>query len=94
MDDAIVRIDGHDPDTSVSPAIAKAAAILGRNYSIETEAQSVHQFFATTSRKEQTSRLLEFAERGDTMSAMILARHLYGYDLTQAKIFVEGLIGS
>ena len=35
----------------------------------------------------------KFAERGDIMSAVILARRLYGYDLTEARAFVEGLIG-
>jgi hypothetical protein len=94
MTDAIVRIDWSGPDTSISPKIDKAAAILGRNYTIENEAQSEHQSFAMASRDEQESRLLEFAERGDIMSAVILARQLYGYDLTEARAFVEGLIGN
>ncbi len=93
MAGTIVRIDWHGPDTSISPAIAKAAAILRRNYTIENEAQSEHHSFATASRDEQESRLLEFAERGDIMSAVILARQLYGYDLTEAEILVDGLIG-
>jgi len=27
------------------------------------------------------------------MAAVILARTLYGFDLTEAKVFLEGLIG-
>lgn len=42
---------------------------------------------------EQESRLLELTENGQVMEAIRLARSLYGYDLTQAKRFVEGLSG-
>ncbi len=43
------------------------------------------------SRAEQETRLLELAESGDKISAIAMARRLYGYDLGQAKEFVEGL---
>lgn len=43
------------------------------------------------SQKEQESRLLELAESGDKIGAIAMARRLYGYDLSQAKDFVEGL---
>ncbi len=72
--------------------LAKAADILGRSYSVENEARSEHQPFATASREDQDSRLIDFAERGDVMSAVILARTLYCYDLAEARAFVEGLI--
>ncbi len=42
---------------------------------------------------EQESRLLELIENGQVLDAIRLARRLYGYDLTQAKIFVEELDG-
>jgi ribosomal protein L7/L12 len=42
---------------------------------------------------EQESRLLELAENGRVMDAIRLARSLYGYDLTEAKQFVDGLAG-
>jgi hypothetical protein len=74
------------------PRAVQAATILGHAYTIENKAQSEHQSFATASREEQESRLLKFAERGDIMTAVILARRLYGYDLTEARTFVEGLI--
>ena len=44
-------------------------------------------------RDEQESRLLELIEAGDEMDAVRLTRSLYGYDLTAAKRFVEGLAG-
>ena len=43
-------------------------------------------------RKEQEARLLELAESGDMISAVVLARQLYSYDLTEAKEFVDSLI--
>lgn len=45
------------------------------------------------SRAEQETRLLELAESGDKIGAIAMARRLYGYDLNQAKEFVEGLAG-
>jgi hypothetical protein len=43
------------------------------------------------SRAEQESRLLELAESGDKISAIAMARRLYGYDLAQASEFIDGL---
>jgi hypothetical protein len=45
------------------------------------------------SREEQETRLLELAESGQTMAAIGLARRLYSYNLTEARAFVEGLVG-
>ena len=42
-------------------------------------------------RDEQEARLLELSERGQDLAAITLARQLYGYDLTRAKAFVDGL---
>ena len=46
-----------------------------------------------TESDEGESRLLELAENGQVHDAIRLARSLYGYDLTQAKSFVDGLTG-
>ena len=45
----------------------------------------------TLSQAEQETRLLELAECGDKIGALAMARRLYGYDLSQAKEFIEGL---
>jgi ribosomal protein L7/L12 len=42
---------------------------------------------------EQESRLLELMEQGQVVDAIRVARSIYGYDLTQARDFVEGLAG-
>jgi len=43
------------------------------------------------SRPEQEKRLHELDQRGRTIAAVYVARRIYGYDLNQAKAFVEGL---
>ena len=42
-------------------------------------------------REEQEERLRELDRRGRTIAAVHMARRLYGYDLNQAKTFVENL---
>jgi hypothetical protein len=42
-------------------------------------------------RDQQERRLRELAASGETIAAIGIARDLYGFDLTQAKNFVEGL---
>lgn len=44
-------------------------------------------------REEQTQRLRELDQRGETIAAVYTARRLYGYDLTQATNFVKSLRG-
>jgi O-acetyl-ADP-ribose deacetylase (regulator of RNase III) len=43
------------------------------------------------SREEQEKRLRELDQRGQTIAAVHIAAGIYGYDLNQAKAFVEGL---
>jgi hypothetical protein len=41
------------------------------------------------SREEQKKRLRDLDRRGRTIAAVYVARKLYGYDLAQAKTFIE-----
>ena len=43
--------------------------------------------------REREGRIIELVESGDTIAAVRLARDVYGYDLTEAKMFVDGLMG-
>jgi hypothetical protein len=43
------------------------------------------------SQNEQEKHLRELAKRGQTISAIYIARRLYSYNLNQARTFVEGL---
>ena len=58
---------------------------------VETSQDYLH--LQTKSRDEQEKRLLELAESGQVMTAITIARRLYGYDLTTARAFVEDLRG-
>jgi len=49
---------------------------------------------ASVDRTEQEKRLLQLVEAGHKIAAIDIARRLYGYDLTEAKAFVEGLAGA
>jgi hypothetical protein len=68
--------------------------ILRPHSTIQPEADRTQESVATLkrlSRTEQEARLRELSETGQDLAAISLARQLYGYDLTQAKAFVEGL---
>ncbi|HUO26256.1 MAG TPA: hypothetical protein VMU61_11345 [Candidatus Aquilonibacter sp.] len=71
------------------------AALKERNVEI-APAVAVSEDFAHLrglTPEEQAKRLRELDRRGDTIGAVYGARRLYGYDLTQATRFVEGLRG-
>jgi hypothetical protein len=42
-------------------------------------------------RKEQERRLRELDQRGQRIAAVYIATRIYGYDLTDATAFIEGL---
>jgi hypothetical protein len=46
------------------------------------------------SREEQERRIAELAGSGQIIAAVYVARRLLGYDLTQARSFVDGLLGT
>jgi hypothetical protein len=65
-----------------------------RPYTTIAEPVSISQDFAHLqglSREEQQARLRELARRGETMSAIYLARKLHGGSLAEAKDLVEQL---
>jgi hypothetical protein len=70
----------------------RALAVLGRSYRIEERDRRKLAGFGDLSREQLESRLIGFAERGDVVSALILAKRLYGYDTTEARAFVEQLV--
>jgi hypothetical protein len=43
------------------------------------------------SREQQEQRLRELNARVETTAAVYVARRLYGYGLSEAKVFMEGL---
>lgn len=65
-----------------------------RKHTMVTNAVEKYQDFTNLkglSRKEQEDRLLELLDAGQTIDAVYIARKLYGYNLPEARDFVEGL---
>jgi ribosomal protein L7/L12 len=67
---------------------------LARHTMVRPAVELTNDFYdlEKLSRADQDARLLELAESGDKIGAIALARRLYGYDLAQAKDFIERLI--
>jgi len=78
----------------VFPRAARFLGIMAMHTPVEG-AEIVRDYTALGAmvQHEQESRLLELTERGRIMDAIRLARSLYGYDVTQARQFIDGLSG-
>ena len=78
----------------VAPKASVFASIMALHTPVES-ARIVRDFTAIGAmvHHEQESRLLELAENGRAMDAIRLARSLYGFDMTEAKRFIDGLSG-
>jgi hypothetical protein len=82
-------------DWTVVPRASALLALLS-NHGVPTEtAESTTDYahLETLTRDEQEKRLVGLVGKGDTIAAIRIARRLYGYDLTRAKQFVDGLHG-
>jgi hypothetical protein len=80
-------------DWTVVPR-ATALIALQSNHGVPTETAEATTDYAhleTLTRDEQEKRLRDLVEKGNTIAAIQIARRLYGYDLTRAKQFVDGL---
>lgn len=80
-------------DWTVVPRAGELMALLSSHgVPIETaEATTDYAHLETLTRDEQEKRLLDLVEQGNTIAAIQIARRLYGYGLTRAKQFVDGL---
>ena len=77
----------------VTPRAETLLALLS-SHGVATDTAHATRDYAhleTLSRDEQEKRLLELVHQGETVAAVRIARQLYGWDLTRAKAFVEGL---
>jgi hypothetical protein len=81
-------------DWRVVPNVQKFLDALPRHTLVQSAHRNWKDFvnLQSLSRAEQESRLRELAETGDLIGAVATARHLYSYDLTTARAFVESLI--
>ena len=80
-----LRVQLRDPEA--------ALLRLRRFYPIALPQATESGAFADLSREERESHILALAAAGDRFAAIKAARELYGFDLTEAKRFVDGLEG-
>jgi hypothetical protein len=78
----------------VRPGVAHFLSAMAVHTPVESaEVRRDYTVLGSLERNEQESRLLELAENGQLLDAVRLARLIYGYDLSEAKRFVDGLAG-
>ena len=94
----VIAVEWRSGHGRTRPRLAKAVKQLESLYSsvaaapdmapdIESTDAPIEQLAAG----EQDDHILELAVKGEITEAVRLARRLYGYDLTRAKTYVEGL---
>ena len=77
----------------VVPGAAELLQMLAAHVDVESiKVETDYSRLAGLDRAEQERRLRELAESGQTLAAIKLARSIYGYDMTEAKRFVDGLV--
>jgi hypothetical protein len=90
----VIRIEWRSNWTSIRPRIDVAVRTLSSCITIRPDGRTDIDLSASTNdRQEQESRVLYLAERGQMMDAITLVQQLYGYSLTEARRFVEELLG-
>jgi hypothetical protein len=89
----VLRLDWHGPDSVMRPKLeATLETLIARHgYRSAPAALTERDVTGTRAGVDHEAQLLEHAQRGETMQAIALARRIYGYDLTEAKRFVESL---
>ncbi len=91
-DERTIRILWRSPASHVVPSAKKLAELLARQQvTIKAMERQVCDYTNSAS-GDSESRILELAEKGKIIPAVRLAEKLYGYNTTEAKEFVEGLL--
>lgn len=96
IEGGVIRIAWRAKCTWVTPGADKALeAMRGlMRVSVRPEARQINDLFRDPGdRKAREDKILELAESGDTIEAVKLARKLYGFSLSEARQFVDELMG-
>lgn len=90
-DGSVLRVDWKTKRSRLTPNLRKAMATLAIDYVIGQRQQSAQAPIRTLSQDGQEARLLDLVEQGHVTDAVILARDIYGFNLTEAKAFLDDL---
>lgn len=89
IEDNVLRLDW----SSIKPSIHKTLEVLTRFAPRKPDHEFTNDMtIDPVSRAEAEARILELAQSGDKFTAVKLARKHYGYSLTEARNFVDGLV--
>ncbi len=90
-DGSILRVDWKTKRSRLTPNLREAMAYLSNDYVVGQEQTSRQAPIRTLSQDGQEARLLDLVEQGNITDAIILARDIYGFNLTEAKAFLDDL---
>lgn len=90
-DGSILRVDWKTKRSRLTPNLREAIAYLSKGYVVGQGQQSAQAPIRTLSQDGQEARLLDLVEQGNVTDAVILARDIYGFNLTEAKAFLDDL---
>lgn len=91
IEGGILRLEWRGNLNRITPDLDAAVKTLRQWYRIAEESRPIDKPVADLRDDEREGRILELAERGDTVAAAALAGELYGMDMTAARNFVENL---
>lgn len=86
-----ILVDWAGPDKSTNPTLDRLLPMLASQFPVRELTRHGHVPYADLSRAEQEDQLADLAAAGDIISAVKIAKELYGFDTTQARRFVEQL---
>ena len=90
MPDSVLRLEWKVKSSSIRPRLDEALELLGRDF----DAGDGSSFDSTAdpeARHATEEQILDLISRGDSITAMTLAREHYGFSLTEAHRFVTEL---
>lgn len=89
----VLRVVWRGANGALKPGMTAALVRLGQDYAVQHPGQSRQTALEDMARPDKESLIVDLAQSGDTFAAIALAREVYGYTVTEAKIFVDELTG-
>lgn len=92
VDDRVIRIEWKSARNRIRPGIESVLGALGQSTRIESGEGQARGVISAAGRARLDSEILQLAQSGRTMQAIKAARKAYGYDLNEARRFVNQLL--
>ena len=92
--DSCLRIVFRGPHGALEPHIGRVLERLRERTAVQPPLEVTEPDWSSLDGPALDQRILDLAERGDRVRAIAAARTRYGYDLVQAREFVDELLGT